>query len=66
MLCSYMDTLVIALIVVGIPNDRVKHVRVMYSPDPPQLDEEIKIFISGTLSEMFVCSCFNIVTKLMA
>ncbi|XP_065915114.1 putative phosphatidylglycerol/phosphatidylinositol transfer protein DDB_G0282107 [Dysidea avara] len=35
----------------GTSNDKLKNARLTYSPDPPQVNEEIKLYTSGILTE---------------
>ena len=58
--------MIVCQLLIGTSNDKLKNARLTYSPDPPQVNEEIKLYISGILSKICVCGVYRYVANIVA
>ena len=46
-------------ILLGTSNDKLKNAHMTCSPDPPQVNEKITVYVSGILSKICVCGVYK-------
>ena len=57
--------MIVCQFLIGTSNDKLKNGRMTITPDPPQVNEKLTIYISGILSKICFCGVYRYVANIV-